>query len=476
MDGKFVTVDLPGAIPKRILSAKRGQWLVAATSDDPERKDPERIDWWSVGMESTPTNLTKNMASVPGELTPMSDADLFLGVVDGKLWSLRASTGKWDSGDQRVDGRIDSIAWHEPQSPIVVVSSSRGDSAQEYRVISGGYRQTASFKGPSRDATLSGYFPEREVAAFMEYEGFIERLVIMERGHIRTVVEVNGFTREIEAGSCRSIEYRSLNGESLRALLLLPSNYQPTMRYPMVTWVYPSLRYDACSPNVTTRFGIELLTAKGYAVLIPSMPLDGARVEPYMELTSGVLPAVDKVVDLGIADTKRVVVMGHSFGGFAVYGLLTLTDRFRAGIALAGTTNWVSHYGSITPDLRYSSPPADYRHSFMFVEGSSLFGQLPWMDLERYSRNSPIAFVERIRTPLLIIHGDLDFVPITQAEELFSAMYRQGKRVRFVRYWGEGHVIMSPANFIDMWNRIYQWLDECNATSLSNSPSASADR
>ena len=87
-------------------------------------------------------------------------------------------------------------------------------------------------------------------------------------------------------------------------------------------------------------------------------------------------------------------------------------------------------------------------------------GNPPWKDLDRYLRNSPIFYVDRVRTPLMIIQGDLDYVAMQQGEEFFMSLYRQGKRAEFVRYWGEGHVIESPANIRDMWTRIFAWFDE----------------
>jgi hypothetical protein len=59
----------------------------------------------------------------------------------------------------------------------------------------------------------------------------------------------------------------------------------------------------------------------------------------------------------------------------------------------------------------------------------------------------------------MIVQGDLDYVAIQQGEEFFNSLYRQGKRAEFVRYWGEGHVLESPANIRDMWRRIEAWLD-----------------
>jgi dipeptidyl aminopeptidase/acylaminoacyl peptidase len=59
----------------------------------------------------------------------------------------------------------------------------------------------------------------------------------------------------------------------------------------------------------------------------------------------------------------------------------------------------------------------------------------------------------------MIVHGDMDGAPIEQGEEAFMALWRQGKRARFVRYWGEGHVVASPANVRHLWSQIFDWLD-----------------
>ena len=87
-------------------------------------------------------------------------------------------------------------------------------------------------------------------------------------------------------------------------------------------------------------------------------------------------------------------------------------------------------------------------------------GVPPWKDPERYIRNSPLFSADKIQTPLMLIHGDDDFVDVGQPQELFNALQRQGKDSVFVRYWGEGHTFGSPANIRDMWQRIFAWFDD----------------
>jgi dipeptidyl aminopeptidase/acylaminoacyl peptidase len=83
-----------------------------------------------------------------------------------------------------------------------------------------------------------------------------------------------------------------------------------------------------------------------------------------------------------------------------------------------------------------------------------------WNDIERYLRNSPYFHVDKVTTPLLMIHGELDPHPLSQAEQFFVALNRLGRRAKLVRYLGEGHAIESAGNTTDMWEHILNWFDE----------------
>ncbi len=84
----------------------------------------------------------------------------------------------------------------------------------------------------------------------------------------------------------------------------------------------------------------------------------------------------------------------------------------------------------------------------------------PWEQPERYRVNSPLWRAASVHTPLLLVHGDQDFIPVQQAEEFFTALYRQDKRVELVRYAGEEHTIGLRENVLDLWRRIDKWLRE----------------
>jgi acetyl esterase/lipase len=183
--------------------------------------------------------------------------------------------------------------------------------------------------------------------------------------------------------------------------------------------------------------------------------------DPYLDHPKGVLPAIDKAIAMGFVDPGRLAVAGHSYGGYSSYSLITQTNRFKAAIAMAGFCNLVSLYGSLDARFRHEDATARDRllHMVFSEAGQFRLGGPPYQDLDRYIRNSPITYTSRVTTPVMIVQGDMDYVPIQQGEEFYTAMFRQNKPASFVRYWGEGHILQSPPNILDLWERIFQWLD-----------------
>jgi dipeptidyl aminopeptidase/acylaminoacyl peptidase len=127
---------------------------------------------------------------------------------------------------------------------------------------------------------------------------------------------------------------------------------------------------------------------------------------------------------------------------------------------MAGICDIISLYGGFDVRFRYE-PLVHERLSNQTQAEAGVFrmGSPPWKDSARYVLNSPIFHADHVQTPTMIVQGDLDYVSIVQGEEFFSALYRQGKPAQFVRYWGEGHTIESPANIRDLWQRVFDWFD-----------------
>lgn len=199
-------------------------------------------------------------------------------------------------------------------------------------------------------------------------------------------------------------------------------------------------------------------------MLLPSIPESDKpmQVDGIAAPAGSVLPLLDTIVARGIADPRRIAVTGQSAGGWATLALITTTDRFRTAIASASYSNLASLYGTFYGQYRYGdtglAERAQLLRMLQFERGYYAADAPPWEQPDRYRINSPIWRAASVRTPLMLIHGDKDFIPIQQAEEFFTALFRQDKRVQLLRYAGEEHTIAARANVLDMWRRLEAWL------------------
>jgi dipeptidyl aminopeptidase/acylaminoacyl peptidase len=450
-----------------------GKLLIYARRPAPEGSPHSEasLRWWiNVGDGATEEFLPENK-QVPRRLIPDSGGESVVGVVDGNVWRIDSRGVPTENLTLHAPSKLVSIAW--PASPQDTVGASlllRGQSAGELYLLDLRSKELAPFPAPSPPARFADFSPRNRVVAFTGSDNRGSYLWFKGAGQDKYQdVVTNQFLEEIAEGKLKNIQYRGADGQELNGWVILPPDYQEGTRYPLVVWVYQGTTYGIEPPrwlvhvNDPSPLNLQILAARGYAVLLPSMPAaDSEAADPFMELTKGVLPAIDRVIDLGIADPDRLGIMGQSFGGYSTYGIIEQTNRFKAAVACAGFSDFISLYGTLDPESRYRPVAQESTAAYMWLaeSGQEQMGSPPWKDLGRYLRNSPITYVDRVETPLLIVQGDLDFIPIQQGEEFFDSLYRQNKRARFVRYGGEGHILDSPANIRDMWERVFAWFDE----------------
>jgi dipeptidyl aminopeptidase/acylaminoacyl peptidase len=257
-------------------------------------------------------------------------------------------------------------------------------------------------------------------------------------------------------GRTRLVEWLSSDGVKCKGALLLPAGYAEGTRYPLVVFVYNGSRLSNGIHSFGMRAGwgtddnFQLLATRGYAVLLPDAPSDWK--DQMRDLPRTVLPGINRVVDLGVADPERLGVMGHSNGGYSTLALVTLTTRFKAAVMRAGLGDFVSFYGELG---------RDGTHYGLGVAESAFHMGNPWDSRARYIENSPVFFLDRVRTPLLIVHGtNDDAVSVHLAEEVFVDLRRLGQEVVLARYEGEGHQLQTYANQLDYVNRMLAWFGD----------------
>ena len=249
--------------------------------------------------------------------------------------------------------------------------------------------------------------------------------------------------------------------------LLLPPDHKPGDRHPLLVYFYPDTKYkkEFTSDDLrAVRFLNQNIPAgRGFAVLFATMKISTMeeRGNPMSEMHEQLVHAAENAVAQGYIDPERWAIMGHSYGGYGTNSVITQTNRFKAAVSMAGPGNLTSGYAIGLSSTKASEKVDPWSFGVMWSEGGQgRMGVAPWQDPQRYIANSPVFHADKIQTPLMLIHGDYDVVDVNEAEQMFNALNRQGKDALFVRYWGEGHIIQSPANIRDMWSRITQWLDQ----------------
>ncbi len=279
----------------------------------------------------------------------------------------------------------------------------------------------------------------------------------------RLLLSVNKQLADVANATRMLVSYTALDGTARRGVVLLPPGFRHGVPSPLIAWLYPGSVYTDTLDAEWLRseddqffLNPNVLAGHGYAVLFPSMPLgsDTTVGDPCLNVRDGVAPAIDTLIARDVADSTRLGVIGQSFGGYATNCIIAQSHRFRAAVSSAPVSDMTSFALEFQPNSRYTASPD---LALRWVETGGQMGGPPWHDPARYIRNSPIYHADSVHTPVLITTGDNDF--IGQAEEWFTALHRAGKRARLVRYWGEGHLLTSPANIERNWQEILLWFD-----------------
>lgn len=359
-------------------------------------------------------------------------------------------------------GRTMFFAHGDPLPDRMRRFSERAGEAYPPRCIGAGH----GVPPESREVARSGEGRQR---IFLSRNDDGTRILRLCDGMVETLFETDMHLAKALPSTMRYLPFHSAQGRAQTLRCILPPDYREGERRPAVLWVYPGLSvtddllHHQNLLNEPGCFNLHLLAARGFIVLVPEMPEDeAARAGRELAecLADTARPACTAAIDAGLVDPGHIHVMGHSLGGWAALMLLAETDIFRSGITLAGTSNLLAASDDVR--MRYDSICEDAQDAMM-ADNFHLPGP-PWQMPERYMRNSPLFSAEKISAPVLLLHGDQDYVEIGQSEQMFGALRALGKKAELVRYWGEGHVLEGPANIRDAWQRILAWLDDLSPT------------
>jgi dipeptidyl aminopeptidase/acylaminoacyl peptidase len=444
-----------------------------------------RVDWFLVHADGRSRNLTAQLANVlPGFATAAADA-LFV-QAQGGIWRIPA-TGAPENLTSAINDPLTNVTrvrnWLVAQT---------GGAKPGFLTIDLRTHRVTAF---STSANVGGTFSEGRIAAWTEsgrlmaFSPEAQRAIFRVNGYAPwtlSVVGPNGFAKNIwtynepfaRLQSPRRLVLRyPYRGKELVAQVLLPIDWVPGRRSPAVVDIYPgNLRVPAswdvsnlARGGIFPGWDLNFLVSMGFIVVEHlQAPPDLLRDEdnPSGHWADVVLPALDALVEQGYADPDRIALHGASQGSWSALSLVTQTNRFTAAIAAFGLSDFISGYGTWG---NFRMWPDDFGVNAQIgryeAGGYPDMRGAPWDKPDAYVKASPLFAVRRINTPLMLIHTDQDGFPMDQFEEMFTALTRLRKEAQYVRYWGEGHGLSSPANIRDQWARIFSWYDKwCDIT------------
>ena len=253
-------------------------------------------------------------------------------------------------------------------------------------------------------------------------------------------------------GEAKSVHWMS-HDLKMQGWLEFPKDYDAAKKYPLVVDVHGGPA-SACTSEWRSHAELPALSNLGYFVLCPNPRGSYGQGESFTQANvkdfgygdfGDIMAGVEQVSKDFPIDRERVGIMGWSYGGYMAMWAVTQTQRFRAAVAGAGLSDWLSYYGENDID-QWMVP---------------YFGATVYDDPKIYERSSPITFIKNVKTPTLIVVGDRDGeVPAPQSYEFWHALKTLGVETQLVVYPNEGHRISQPEHVRDLTRRTVGWFDE----------------
>jgi len=253
----------------------------------------------------------------------------------------------------------------------------------------------------------------------------------------------------------QSVTVQGADDQPMQMWILKPPGFDPQKKWPLVYLVHGGPQ-GAWEDGWSYRWNPALWAAQGYVVALPNPRGSTGFGQKYVDAISGdwggkcyedLMAGLAYMEKQPFIDTDRMAAAGASFGGYMMNWFAVNTGKFKTLITHCGVWNFDSMYAT-TEELWFD----EWEH-----------GGLPWdksrPSYEKYSPHRLAANLGKFKTPMLIIHNDLDFrVPVSEGIQLFTSLKRQGVPARFINFPDEGHWVLKPRNSQYWHQEVFAWL------------------
>lgn len=438
----------------------KGNWLVYATNYTGEYNDEQKYDLWLVNLE---TGEKKQLTDFPGPETwprfsPDGEKIAYVAqtvpdieFAETDVWLIPTQGGEPECLTGHFGYAARRPEWSRDGTWIYFEAAIRTSN----HILKVRPRDRVVEMVAVGDACFSGISVARKaelIVCTREDAQSLPEITSVEpnKRRIRPLTNFSAALREFRLGRQKVIQWNN-EGYEIEGILVLPVGYQEGTRVPLILTIHggPYSRFR----NVFRQgYMWQVYANQGYAVLGPNPRGSSGYSDEFgqanrYDLGGGdyrdIMAGVDHVVEMGVADSSRMGVIGGSYGGYMTNWIITQTDRFKAAVSMYGIF-------SLFTDWANSVQPAWEK---------MYFGVYYWEDMKPYLERSPAFYVQNISTPVLILHGEEDQITfIANSREMYQALKVLGKTVEFVVYPREGHGISREPNHIrDRMRRTLEW-------------------
>jgi len=376
----------------------------------------------------------------------------------GRLMVAGDRGGEWTHLMPGLQGHVMGVDWRDEETLLFISHEGVESRLAQIRFDGSRQRTIADLGGPIWRSLSAGEGGRIAVTADTPTHPTELYLASATGGTPQRLTNSNPWLADVDLARQEVVSYEARDGMEIEGVLVYPLDYRRGRRYPLILGVHggPESHY---SNGWTTSYSMPAQTAadEGYFMFFQNYRgSTGRGVEfaltsqgrPAQEEFDDLVDGVDHLISEGMVDGDKVGITGGSYGGYAsAWGATYYSDRFAAAVMFVGISEMISKLG--TTDIAEEMYYVHYR-------------TWPWEDWDMFDRASPVRYVERAQTPILILHGDADpRVDPRQSKILhrYLKLQEDGPPVRLVFYPGEGHGNRRAAARYDYSLRMMRWMN-----------------